>query len=212
MKNKIQLGIIGSGGFAREVLQLARDIQNKKDAWFAEIYFVELDDFHTKQIVDEIIVLKLSDCDLDKMSFVIAIGDPVLKRRIFNELPRGIHFTSLISPLAFVASDVQYSQGLVVMPFSYLSCNVKLGQHIHINSHCTIGHDSSIGEFSTMACSVMIAGENSISSICYFGMNSSTRQGISICENVTVGLNAGVVKTIVEPGIYIGTPSKLMSI
>ena len=212
MKYKTQLGIIGTGGFAREVLQLARDIQIKKDAWFDEIYFVELDDFHTKESVDETRVLKLSDCDLDKMSFVIAIGDPVVKRRIFNELPVDIHYTSLISPLAFVASDVQYAPGLVVMPFSYLSCNVKLDQHIHINSHCTIGHDSNIGEFSTTSCSVMIAGANSISSLCYFGMNSSTRQGISICENVTVGLNAGVVKSIVKPGIYIGTPCKLMSI
>lgn len=212
MKNKIQLGIIGSGGFAREVLQLSRDIQNKKDAWFDEIYFVELDDFHTKEIVNETRVLKLSDCDLDKMSFVIAIGNPLLKSKIYNELPRNIHFTSLISPLAFVGIDVKYDHGLIVMPFSYLSCNVKLGKHIHVNSHCTIGHDTCIGDFSTTACSVMIAGENNISEFCYFGMNSSTRQGISICKKVTIGLNAGVVKDITKSGIYIGTPSKFLSI
>ena len=34
------LGIIGSGGFAREVLQLALDIQKNKEVWFKEIYFV----------------------------------------------------------------------------------------------------------------------------------------------------------------------------
>ena len=208
--SNIKLGIIGTGGFARETLQLARDIQKKTDAWFHEICFVEMDDFYIKEIVDETRVLKFSECDLDKMSFVIAIGDPKLKKKVYNELPVNIQFTSLISPLAFVASDLKYAHGLIAMPFSYISCNVKLGKHVHINSHCTIGHDTSIGNFSTTACSVMIAGDNNISELCYFGMNSSTRQGISICGNVTVGLNAGVVKDILKAGTYIGTPSKLL--
>jgi sugar O-acyltransferase (sialic acid O-acetyltransferase NeuD family) len=211
MKNKTQLGIIGSGGFAREVLQLSKDIKNKKNIWYDEIFFVELDDFYTKAVVDETRVLKFSECDLNKMKFIIAIGDPVLKKKVHNELPNNIHYTSLISQLSFIAGDVKYSQGLIVMPFSYVSCNVKIGKHVHINSHCTIGHDTKIGNYSTTACSVMIAGENNISDLCYFGMNSSTRQGISICEKVTIGLNAGVVKSIIKSGVYIGTPSKFLS-
>ena len=212
MKKKTQLGIIGSGGFEREVLRLAVDIRIKTDTWFDQIYFVELDDFYSKDLVDYTRVLKFSECCLEKMSFIIAIGDPVIKKRVSNELPNNIHYTSLISPLSFMAEDVKYSEGLIVMPFSYLSCNVKLGKHIHVNSHCTIGHDTCIGDFSTTACSVMIAGENNISEFCYFGMNSSTRQGISICKKVTIGLNAGVVKDITKSGIYIGTPSKFLSI
>jgi hypothetical protein len=47
MKNKTQLGIIGSGGFAREVLRLAMDIREKTDTWFDQIYFVEFDDFYS---------------------------------------------------------------------------------------------------------------------------------------------------------------------
>ena len=215
MKNKqlnyINLGIIGSGGFAREVLRLAEDIRLKTDTWFEQIYFVELDDYHTINLVDNTRVLKFSECDLNKMKFIIAIGDPVLKKKVCSELPSNIHYTSLISPLSFIAGDVKHSQGLIVMPFSYISCNVKTGKHVHINSHCTIGHDTKIGNYSTTACSVMIAGSNTISDLCYFGMNSSTRQGISICEKVTIGLNAGVVKSIIKSGVYIGTPSKFLS-
>ena len=40
----MNLGIIGTGGFAREVLQLALDIQ-KTDKQFNEINFVMFDDF-----------------------------------------------------------------------------------------------------------------------------------------------------------------------
>ena len=211
MKIKTQLGIIGSGGFAREVLKLSLDIKKQKDIWFNEIYFVELDDFYTTKTVDKIKVLKFSECNLDKMSFVIAVSDPILKNKIYNELPQNINFTSLISPLSFIASDTKFLNGLIVMPFSYISCNVRLGKHIHINSHCTIGHDTKIGDFSTTACSVMISGHNNIFDFCYFGMNSSTKQGISICKNVTIGLNAGVVKSIEIPGTYIGTPANLIN-
>lgn len=211
MKNKTQLGIIGSGGFAREVLQLSKHIKNEKNTWYDDIIYVELDDFYTKAVVDETRVIKFSECDLNKMSFVIAIGDPILKKKVCNELPNNIHYTSLISPLSFIADDVKHSHGLIVMPFSYVSCNVKIGKHVHINSHCTIGHDTIVGDFSTTAHSVMIAGENTISDLCYFGMNSSTKQGVSICEKVTIGLNAGVVKSIIKSGVYIGTPSKSLS-
>ena len=96
------------------------------------------------------------------------------------------------------------------MPFSYVSCNVTLGHHVHLNAQCTIGHDTVIGDYFTSACSVMIAGNNNISKNCYFGMNSSTRQGITIMENVSIGLNSGVVKDINKSGTYIGTPAKFL--
>ena len=211
MKNKTQLGIIGSGGFAREVLQLALDIKKNTASVFDKIFFVEFDNFYTDNVVDDTRVLKFSECDLNKMQFVIAIGDPVLKKKICNELPKDVKFLSLVSRLSFIADDFKYSQGLIVMPFSYISCNVKIGNHVHINSHCTIGHDTIVGDFSTTACSVMISGENTISDLCYFGMNSSTKQGVSICEKVTIGLNAGVVKSIIKSGVYIGTPCKSLS-
>tara|TARA_B100000787_G_C16083003_1_gene245352 strand:- start:37 stop:669 length:633 start_codon:yes stop_codon:yes gene_type:complete len=206
----IHLGIIGTGGFAREVLQLAMDIHKKNSDFFCEINFIELDEYFEQEFVDNIRVLKLSNCDLAKMKFVIAVANPMIKNRILKQLPKKLKFTSIISQLAFIANDFKPKKGLIVMPFSYVSCNVKIGKHVHINSHCTIGHDTIIGDFSTTACSVMISGNNDIGNYCYFGMNSSTRQGLSICDNVTIGLNAGVVKDITTAGTYIGTPSKIL--
>jgi sugar O-acyltransferase (sialic acid O-acetyltransferase NeuD family) len=208
--NKMILGIIGTGGFAREVLQLAKQIQKSEDVWFNEINFVEIDDFYQDEYVDNIRVLKISECDLLKMKFVIGIGDPNLKNKILKELPSNITFTSLISPQAFIADDLKFHIGLIIMPFSYISCNVTLGKHVHLNAQCTVGHDTIIGDYFTSACSVMIAGNNNISKKCYFGMNSSTRQGVSISENVSIGLNSGVVKDINKPGTYIGTPAKFL--
>ncbi len=211
MEKNIKLAIIGSGGFAREVYNLAKDINTNFPETFKTINFVETDDFHKKNFVDGVKVFKLSECDIKKTYFIFGIADPSKKLKILNELPSSIKFTSLISPTSVISNDFIHGVGLVVMPFSYISCNVSFGAHVHINSHCTIGHDTKVGSFFTSACSVMISGENEISDLCYFGMNSTTKQGITICKNTIIGLNSGVVKDIQKSGTYIGTPAKLLT-
>lgn len=96
--------------------------------------------------------------------------------------------------------------------YNYLETDDILSNYIN-NSFfiIAIGHDTFIDDYSTTECSDMIAGNNIISESCYFGMNSSTKQGVSICKNVIIGLNAGVVKNITKPGTYVGTPSKNLS-
>ena len=206
----MNLAIIGTGGFAREVFHLAKHV-NKFNKNIKSFYFVELDKFYKEEFCEGQKVLRFSECDLSNMSFVIAVGDPSIRRKIANSIPTNTKYANLISPLAFVANDLVYEDGLIVMPFSYLSCNVKIGKHVHVNSHCVVGHDSILGDFFTSACGVNIAGNNLIEDNCYFGMNSSTRQGISITKNSIIGLNAGVVKNILTEGTYIGTPAKLIS-
>jgi acetyltransferase-like isoleucine patch superfamily enzyme len=41
----------------------------------------------------------------------------------------------------------------------------------------------------------------------YFGTNSSVRQGITICQDVVIGMGGVVVKNITESGIYVGNPA-----
>ena len=207
--NKTKLGIICTVVFGREVLQLALDIQNKM-ALFSKINFIMFDDFYENKYVDETEVIKISNCNFKTTKFVVAIADPQLRKKIVNELPNETMFTSLISPTAFVSNDLKFGDGLIVMPFSYLSCNVKLGEHVHINSHCAVGHDTKIGDFFTSASSVMIAGNNTIAECCYFGMNSSTKQGLKLSKNIKVGLNSGVVKDLNKSGTYFGTPAKFL--
>lgn len=207
--NKTQLGIIGTGGFGREVLQLALDIQ-KKETLFSKISFIMFDDFYEQEYVDEVQVIKISNCDFKTTKFVIATNDPQLRKKIANELPAETMFASLISPKAFISNDLKFGDGLIVMPFSYLSCNVILGKHVHINSHCAVGHDTKIGNFFTSASSVMIAGNNKIAECCYFGMNSSTKQGVTLSKNIKVGLNSAVVKNLNKSGTYLGTPAKFL--
>jgi serine acetyltransferase len=54
----------------------------------------------------------------------------------------------------------------------------------------------------------IVSGDCNISDNVYVGTNSSIREKISICDDVIIGLNSGVVSDIVESGVYVGTPAK----
>jgi UDP-3-O-[3-hydroxymyristoyl] glucosamine N-acyltransferase len=86
--------------------------------------------------------------------------------------------------------------------------DVKIGKHAHLNLHTTIGHDCRIGDYFTTAPGVKVSGNCNLGDCVYLGTNSSIREKINICNNVTIGLGSGVVKHILEPGTYVGLPTK----
>jgi UDP-3-O-[3-hydroxymyristoyl] glucosamine N-acyltransferase len=54
----------------------------------------------------------------------------------------------------------------------------------------------------------IISGNCKVGNKVYFGSNASTAERIEICDNVTLGLNSGVVGNILDFGTYAGTPAK----
>jgi UDP-3-O-[3-hydroxymyristoyl] glucosamine N-acyltransferase len=73
-----------------------------------------------------------------------------------------------------------------------------------------VGHDCVIGDFFTASPGVNISGNCTIGNQVYIGTNASLKQGITICDDVIIGMGSVVVKDIIEPGVYIGNPiSKL---
>jgi len=79
-----------------------------------------------------------------------------------------------------------------------------------IGAHCNIGHNNIIGEDTVMAAGVMLSGSIKIGKNCWLGTGSSYRQGITICDNVVIGVGSVVVKDITKPGIYIGNPARFL--
>jgi UDP-3-O-[3-hydroxymyristoyl] glucosamine N-acyltransferase len=54
----------------------------------------------------------------------------------------------------------------------------------------------------------VIGGNVNIGDCVYMGSCSNIKEKINICDNVTIGMNAAVVKDINVPGTYVGVPAK----
>jgi sugar O-acyltransferase (sialic acid O-acetyltransferase NeuD family) len=189
--------LIGAGGFADEIK--AHMQQFDLTCFVDDLYYTPNNDN----------IKPLSEFDPNDYDVLVAIGDPTARENMVNKLPKETkYFTFIHDSAQLLGNDIHIGEGSVVCAGSIITTNCKLGKHTHLNLQSTIGHDCIIGDFFTTAPGVKISGNCIIGNKVYFGTNASIRQKINICDNVTIGLNGGVVKNIEEPGIYVGVPAK----
>lgn len=192
--------LIGAGGFADEIKAHMKE--------FDMVCFVD-DKYYTPNDKN---IKPISEFNVNEYEVLVAIGDPLLRSEMVGRLPKETKYFSYIHPTAQILSnDVEIGEGSIVCAGVIITTNCKLGKHTHLNLLTTIGHDNRIGDFFTTAPGVKISGNCLIGDRVYFGTNASVRQKIKICNDVTIGLNAGVVKNIEIAGIYVGVPAKLKS-
>lgn len=193
-------GIIGAGGFGREVYWSLNPIERNNTVFFVDdVYWDNSDDK----------ILPLSSFETNKYEVVVAIADSYHRQRIVESLPKSTKYFTHIHPSAQIhGDDVEIGEGSIICSGTILTTNIKIGKHAHLNLITTIGHDCVIGDYFTTAPGVQISGNETIGNQVYFGTRSCMKQKLTICDNVIIGMNAGVVKKITEPGTYVGTPAK----
>lgn len=187
------LQIIGKGGFAREVAAYYNNpnlIYYNKDFKMAE--YDEIDAFSSESPT------------------VIAIGDPLIRKTLYEKYKSKLIFTILNFAKIYVCREEDFFEcmGAIICPGTIITTNVKIGGFVIINLNCTIGHDCKIGNFTTLSPGVNVSGNVEIGELCYIGTNAVIREGIKICDNVIIGAGGVVVKDITEPGTYVGNPVK----
>jgi len=191
--------LIGAGGFAREI-----------KAHLKENIPCFVDDIYWKENNEEI--YPLSSLNFEEYEILIAVGDPTERYTIYNRLPKMARYFSFIHPsVQILGDDVEIGEGSIICANSILTTNIKIGKQCHLNLSTTIGHDCRIGDFFTTAPSANISGHCNIGDRVYFGTNSAAKQGISICDDVVIGMGGIVVKNIETKGIYVGNPVKILT-
>lgn len=207
--NKKKICIIGAGGYGREVLCCLIDSMAKTAFKIEEIAcFMVSDELFKESKIMGVDVIPLSEFDPTLYDVVVAIGDPSSRKKVVNNLPASTTYTSIIHPNAVISKWVEIGEGSIITAGAILTCNIKIGKHAHLNLQTTIGHDSMMGDYFTTAPAANISGNCNFGDCVYLGTNSAVRQGVRICDNVTIGMGGIVVKNIVEEGVYIGNPLK----
>ena len=185
--------LFGYGGHAREVM-----------AQMGEVLECYVDDEYSTEKTKPI-----SKFDINNEVIMVTIGDSKKRKEAIDRLPKGTKFFSFIHPTAQIMDDnISIGEGSFIGANCIITTNVNIGKHALLNRGVHIGHDTTISDFFSAMPNVVISGNVKIGNYVYFGTNSSVREKITICDNVTIGLNSGVVKDINEEGIYAGLPVK----
>ena len=203
--------IVGAGGFGRELLQWIKDINAEKPTWeiggFLDDNLQALDGVE----IDYPVVGTISDWQpKDDEVFALAMGKPQLKRMVVEKLKsRGAHFSAVIHPTALVSPFAHYGEGLVMFPYSKLSCNSTVGDFVSILT-TPIGHDNEIGDYT------MISGGCNIVRNVKIGKDVFVAAGVCIAQDVVVkdgayiGLGSVVLKDVKAGTKVFGNPARII--
>lgn len=128
------------------------------------------------------------------------IADKVIK---FNGT-----FATVVSKKSIVSKRSVIGEGTVILHNATVNADVVIGEQCIINTAANIEHDCKIGDFVHVSTGAMINGACQIGNRCFVGSNSTIAQGVTVCEDVIIGIGSVVIKDIIEPGTYVGNPCR----
>ncbi len=202
------LVLFGTGGLAREVLQVALDANEAGPRWNVLGFLDDDAEMHGRTVHD-LPVLGGAEWALEHpgTAVVVAIGGTSARRRIVRRLA-GARFATLVHPRSWLGRRVQVGEGSIVCAGTAITTDIVLGQHVILNLNCTVGHDSWLGDFVTAAPTVNISGNVIVGEGCDLGTGSTIIQGVEIGEWSVLGAGATVVRSLPKNVTAVGSPAK----
>jgi sugar O-acyltransferase (sialic acid O-acetyltransferase NeuD family) len=187
--------LVGYGGHAKEVL-----------SQMGEKLTCFVDD---KYVVDG--TEPLSKFDPKEYELMIAVANSRDRYDIIQRLPKETKYFTWVHPTALIMDgNIEIGEGSFIGAYSILTTNIKIGKHAILNRGNQIGHDCDIGDYFSAMPGAIVSGNVKIYDLVYMGTNSSVREKISIHSLSTIGMNSAVVKSIENPGTYVGCPVKMI--
>jgi len=208
---KAPLLIIGAGGHARSVLDIA--LQNDE---YSNITCVDPSYPKSKHVegMKEVPIIG-TDADLPdlisrgfKYAFV-ALGENKLRHKLFNEIIRhGYETINIISKHAIISPRAKLGSGICVMAGAVINTNTIIENNCIINTRASIDHDCRVSESCHIAPGATVSGYVNIGKYTLLGTGTSVKDKLTIGENCVIGAGSLVIKDLAPNNMYYGVPAK----
>lgn len=137
-----------------------------------------------------------------------ALGDGHRRRELYNAI--SLLQPALIAPTASIGRFSEIADAVLVAQQAHVGPLVQLECGVIVNSGAVVDHETRVGAFSHIAVNATVAGRCRIGANVFVGAGATLIDGIRIVDGVTVGAGATVTGDIVEPGVYVGSPARLV--
>jgi sugar O-acyltransferase (sialic acid O-acetyltransferase NeuD family) len=202
--------ILGAGGLGREMFSFAERHPECGSKWVLGGF---LDDNpnalansgHPAPIIGSIKDYRPKPGDI----LLHGLGNPKFRARVVAELSgRGARFMTFIHPTAQVGRNVRLGEGVVLLAWVVLTCDIQIGAHTVFLSFSGAGHDSQTGECCQISGGCDIMGYVKLGSRVLMGSGSRILPKVQVGDDSIVGAGS-VVMLRVKPGSSVfGQPAK----
>lgn len=205
------LGIYGAGGLGREVLELAKIINNESNKWEGFIFII---DDEPGNDVNGVKVYSYNDAIEQfkgRLEVSMGIGEPAIREKLFTKIVNdGVEVATLIHPNVHIPDTAQIGRGVTIQEGCFISCNSEIGDYVYIQPKVAIGHNDIIKEGCVISAMANLAGSVEIGKYTYVGLSSAFKEGVKVGEYSIIGMYSAVYKDIPDEMIAMGNPARPM--
>jgi len=202
--------VVGAGGFGREVVQWVRDAWPAYGARLAGFLSADHQTAVSGGCPLPVIADPLEFEPRPDDGLLLAIGIPETRRRVAESLEgRGGVFLTLIHPAAIVASTASIGCGSILCPYSIVSDAARVGRHVLLNYHSSLGHDASAGDFAVLSPYAALGGNAHIDEDVFLGMHASVGPGKRVGARSKVSANSFALANAPPDSIIFGVPGRI---
>lgn len=202
--------LIGSGGLGKELynyLQLDSNIN---------FNIIGILDDSKENYINSNIPLeylgKISDYEFGSNDrCIVSIGNPTIRKKVYNLIGPKCKFFTYIHPSAYVASDAVVKSGCIIGPFCTVNSNSIVEENSILNTYSSIGHDSVVGKHSVLAPYSTILGFGKIGEECFLATRATILPDVKIGNNITVSAHTSVRKNCEDNLILFERPKMFKS-
>jgi len=206
MKNLI---IIGAGGLAREVYDLAK-ICSKEETLFSIKGFLSKDETGIEGMgYPPIIGAPESYIIQEEDVFFCAIGNVQTRKLLVEHIVNlGGNFINLIHPSALLSPSVVLGEGIAIKSFCVISCDVKIGSYSFLQSSVILGHDVIIGKYCQLNSFSFCAGYVLLHECATISAGAKLIQNVVVEESAVVGMGSVVLSKVKAGTTVLGVPAR----
>lgn len=170
--------VVGSGGFAAEIIGYLRDCRSASPNGEPILAGV-VDDYAADPAPANVCGLpflgRLDDVpDPAGCRFVAASGTPRFRKETIEIIrARGWALHSVVHPTAIIARDAYVGEGTVIAPYAIVNARARVGVGCALNVFCSVGHDASVGDYSVLSPYTALNGWSAIGELCFLGTRAT---------------------------------------
>lgn len=214
------IGIVGSGGFGRDVMPIARTHAGRLDrAEPVEVVFVvEIGATGTRINGHRVISMDefLAASRTTPCGFNVAIADSRQRQRIAEHLmDAGVAPVSLLADQHVALDGAAIGAGSILCAYTFVGANVTIGRFFHGNIYSQVEHDCTVGDYVTFGPGVRCNGRIVIEDHAYIGSGAMIRQGsedkpVVIGKGAVIGMGAVVLESVPAHATVVGNPARVL--
>jgi sugar O-acyltransferase (sialic acid O-acetyltransferase NeuD family) len=206
-----RIAVVGAGGQARDTAWLIEQINAHAPTFeFVGFLVSDLGALTPHDSAVEGDESWLDDNDIDALA--LGIGSPSARHAVAARLEAkhpSIEWPQLIHPSAIVAHATNtIGRGVMISSYVVATGGCTIGDHVVLNPHVTVGHDSEIRRATVMNHAAGVSGTTRIGERVLIGTGARVLQGLRVGQGATVGAGAVVTKDVEPDTVVVGVPAR----